>query len=589
MKLLNVTYDETSGSSFNSPLFLGDYPASGLSDGIRNTNCTGNVLINQDGDKYVEAWILSTGQGIAYYYTGNVPDSGLKPFSPTVNASETSIAMSAITGESTTKTITVSGSSLKGDISLELSGADADMFSVTPETIAMSETSAQVIITYEPTEVATHNAILTISSPEATDVVVTLIGTSVEDVVFNDDIKSLDEIWLYSETRGNLANAAWFSQKTAPVTRSMVYNDGKLYVLNATPWNASASIVILDAYSGLPTGKQLDITGVAGGAGIASSLNVIGGKVILANTPSTSVGLKVYKWEDDNSVPVLWHEDATLLGRHDMLSVSGDLNNGRLWVSDASTVSYYTVSNGTVSASASTITLSEALTNQNGAIDVDYNEDGSFWVNAYDSYPTRFDASGKKIEAFGYSAYQGAYRGRSAEFINFGNKKYLADVTYIADDGVVSNGNGALAFMNITDGVDAAANAGVYPSTGLGTTSNGIGLSSVCHEIADGGKTLNVWVLVPYQGIAMYQHKAVSSSVENVADKLNKTNVYVSNKVINVCDVTAKQVEVYSMMGGLTINAQNTNNVDASALASGIYIVVVTDNAGNVTTHKIML
>ena len=39
----------------------------------RNLNCTGNVLVNFYGDKCIEAWLLSTNQGIAYFYAGEMP------------------------------------------------------------------------------------------------------------------------------------------------------------------------------------------------------------------------------------------------------------------------------------------------------------------------------------------------------------------------------------------------------------------------------------------------------------------------------------------------------------------------------------
>ncbi|MGM9824568.1 MAG: hypothetical protein ACI30Q_09360 [Muribaculaceae bacterium] len=40
----------------------------------RNLNCTGNVLVNFYGDKCIEAWLLSTNQGIAYFYAGEKPE-----------------------------------------------------------------------------------------------------------------------------------------------------------------------------------------------------------------------------------------------------------------------------------------------------------------------------------------------------------------------------------------------------------------------------------------------------------------------------------------------------------------------------------
>lgn len=61
---------------FFSPKNIATYPAGTLSDTRQNLNCTGNVQVNQDGDNYIEVWVLSTNQGMAYYGMGNVPSEG---------------------------------------------------------------------------------------------------------------------------------------------------------------------------------------------------------------------------------------------------------------------------------------------------------------------------------------------------------------------------------------------------------------------------------------------------------------------------------------------------------------------------------
>lgn len=51
----------------------GEFPSDGLGSTTRNTNVTGDIAINTDGENYVEAWVCSTGHGMAHYVYGNAP------------------------------------------------------------------------------------------------------------------------------------------------------------------------------------------------------------------------------------------------------------------------------------------------------------------------------------------------------------------------------------------------------------------------------------------------------------------------------------------------------------------------------------
>lgn len=74
MKLVQVQYAPNDWTyTFFSPKYIASYPSDGLSTTRRNLNCTGNVLVNFYGDKCIEAWLLSTNQGIAYFYAGEMP------------------------------------------------------------------------------------------------------------------------------------------------------------------------------------------------------------------------------------------------------------------------------------------------------------------------------------------------------------------------------------------------------------------------------------------------------------------------------------------------------------------------------------
>lgn len=65
MRLYDVTAGWANGTA------VGAYPSKGLGS-YRNTNLAGGVVTNA-GSNYAEAWVLTQGQGLAYYKSGNAP------------------------------------------------------------------------------------------------------------------------------------------------------------------------------------------------------------------------------------------------------------------------------------------------------------------------------------------------------------------------------------------------------------------------------------------------------------------------------------------------------------------------------------
>ena len=63
---------------------------------------------------------------------------------------------------------------------------------------------------------------------------------------YYDRIGQLETVWLYSQNRGNLPSAPWFSTAT-PYSRSMTVIGDNLYVLNAQAWNNSPALNVIDA------------------------------------------------------------------------------------------------------------------------------------------------------------------------------------------------------------------------------------------------------------------------------------------------------------------------------------------------------
>jgi len=157
-----------------------------------NTNWT----ISGDPYNTIRMKIESLGylasDGITDLYTDKAIDNANGAFklveAPTALLTTGTIgAMSASVGTTDSKTISLVGSALQGDITLAISGDNADQFSVDPTTLSQIEGASLTTVTvaYTPTEVsAGHVATLTISSTGAAsktfDLSASSLGTGVD-------------------------------------------------------------------------------------------------------------------------------------------------------------------------------------------------------------------------------------------------------------------------------------------------------------------------------------------------------------------------------------------------------------------------
>ena len=123
----------------------------------------------------------------AFYHGGltfNIEQAiikGLQPpvTTPTIRVVPTQLDLSAYAEQTATASFTVKGKALTGDVSLELNDENGvfslDATSFTPEEIKEAH---EVIVTYSPMFSGNHEATVTLSSPGAEDVVITLHGAS---------------------------------------------------------------------------------------------------------------------------------------------------------------------------------------------------------------------------------------------------------------------------------------------------------------------------------------------------------------------------------------------------------------------------
>ena len=116
----------------------GSYPSAGMSSKTRNTTMSSSICVNVNGDKGVEMWVLVHNQGIAYYKSGTVPTYQIEdPTDPIVTPSVASLSFSTTEGYTDAKTLTVSGERLTGNITLSLSGSNANQFKLSTTSIAL--------------------------------------------------------------------------------------------------------------------------------------------------------------------------------------------------------------------------------------------------------------------------------------------------------------------------------------------------------------------------------------------------------------------------------------------------------------------
>ncbi len=514
---------------------VGAYPKAGMGGTTRNTTYSTSICTNVNGTKGVEMWILVHNQGIAYYKHGTAP---VYNFGPTVSASASTVNLKTTEGYTAEQTITVSGANLEGDINIALSGANADLFTISTTSIAKATASGSVKITYKPEAKGTHTAKLTITSANATPIEVTINGTCEYNTYIDTDNIKMTKVWEKTTT------ADWYSV-AAPKTRHISFKDGKLYVVNATP----ATINIVDAYTGAAKGT-MSVEGVTGGAIALSNLVPFDGKFFGSTraaataTSGTSAHLKIYRWDSETATPVVVKEETAhaSIAIGGKMHMSGNLTKGRAWFANGSTVLYFDITNGNFG-NVQTIALTKDGAAYNvganaGESEIYVEADGTFWVDGKDRVPARFSATGAWIEDMA-SIVNGS--ANAFQFITFGSRKLVAATTYL-NTAASTLANGAFVLADIAGGMASATAIATYPEAGFNTTSRNTDfMTSVCASTRENGAVLDVWVNVTNQGIAHYTYNGQK---------------YVGVENIVIEDAQAP-VEYYNLQGVKVANPEN--------------------------------
>ncbi len=367
------------------------------------------------------------------------------------------------------------------------------------------------------------------------------------DIIFNDNISEMTEVWNYSDKKGNTASASWLD--LANYSHDLAIDGDNLYVLNCKPWG-TATINIVDPFTGASKGT-VDVSCQTSSARIKiGSIEMLGDQLIGVSA-ITAHTLVFYKLNSAKTALEEWATATPGVAMGDQIITTGDMTSGAIWLvsTPTSTVYKYTVTNGIVNTTPSTITLGKTIGSHNGSAGITFDKDGTMWVDGKDVVPMHFKADGTYIESLPTAALttNGKYA-TAVNLITFGSKTYMAAMDYVDTANTLSGG--AFSLINMTDGIDAiTAPIGTYPSAGLGsTTRNTNHLSDLTHALTNDGKQLYVWVAVAGQGVACYTFDGRSST--NIED-------------ISIDDNKNVPVEWYNLQG---------IRVDGENLKSGIYI-----------------
>ncbi|MDD6668305.1 MAG: T9SS type A sorting domain-containing protein, partial [Bacteroidales bacterium] len=177
--------------------------------------------------------------------------------------------------------------------------------------------------------------------------------------------------------------------------------------------------------------------------------------------------------------------------------------------------------------------------------------------------------------------------GTAAQFVTFGQRRYLVATTYAPNPttGAKTNTNCSFVLIDVTDGCENATTYNVlYPAAGLGSAANVDRISSV-HSSVRSDKTIDVWVAASGQGLASYSYNGeVLSGIIDPATAA--VRAFVSGNELHIEGANVKSAQIYNAAGAL-VASTSSNKANIRNLAKGIYVVKITDAAGNVTNRLI--
>lgn len=268
--------------------------------------------------------------------------------------------------------------------------------------------------------------------------------------------------------------------------------------------------------------KDININGISGGGTFPLSNIRRMGNQIVACSGVSGLYLKVYRWKDKNSAPDVILSLSNFKNLQGM-GVSGDMNNGKLYFlrgdngtnTGSTTLCIFTVTNGSVNATPTTITLPDRLKAKSRQYSICPMDDESFWLKTNECYGVHINKDGSIIEELTSDNLGANIDGIGQKHFMFNGQKLAVSTNYSA----ATNAKPLMCLVDYTGGVGANQKA-VLPNwdAPLSTASQkDILTTGADYEISDNGNCLDVWGLDPIGGFyhAWYVHTSAPGIVQN--------------------------------------------------------------------------
>ena len=539
-----------------------------LGDIMKNLGC--NDAMNFDGGGSSQFWI--TGSGLVNDASTNNSGGGIRAVadglfvvklpSATITTSSATLSLSTTDNAPVTKTFTVTGANLRGDISLALSGTNANQFSISSTSISQSAASATITVTYKPTAIGTHSANITISSKGASSKTVTLTGSNSEtpDEPTPDTPTEVLGYYLtqdWAHTSGHLTantNSRWATGF-----------GGKIYIND----HANSLLYYWDA-------NGLTNTGITSAGGTAITSDDAGNIIVSTDMFDNSTFKVLPAGGTAFQGLTLTMPDGVTAGQMQYLGkVVGNIMNGEggimfMFPKDATSVAKFYVQYGEQKA-------------QRG-IPVGITADGqSFAMPLEDNFGDNFAVRVRGNKHF--------YHNDGTSFVAYPDNgiNTTQGGTFFTLNGTLYNVQpigtayvDGFQIVDITNNKVAATHNAQLSAAAVAPNAN-----CFSAEVVDTYQAI-LYQYVPGQLAAQYTFTLKTSGIEDVAiENKAKMSVTLNGNTLYIAGIDAVSTSLYSINGSM-VAYDTDNTIDASGL-NGVYIVVAKTADGTPYTAKVIV
>ena len=433
---------------------VGDYPSKGLGNVSRNTNATGDCFVNTDGKNYLEAWVLSTTHGLAYYAHGEAPKQN-----------PAKLELQEPEGQGTVDP--------KPDPDPQPSyefNDDASKMALVWESSKNNGTKAwHDITTAKPArDIAYNNGKLyVLNSKPWADPTITVVDA-------------------YTGEKKADLNVTTLAGKSGLVNRggSITFFDGKLICITVTDapkenTNRNFYMYKWDNDSAVPeqiyTYEGLQLLPKAFGHAVSASGTWNDGRIWVTTQGSNEV---VYFPVKNNKVEA--PQVITLKDAKGNALKGGDEGRGTGRVID--------------------------------------NGNNTFWLNSANAAPTLYNYDGTPVLAMQAAAFGTNVGGSGMDVQKFGNRTYLAAITYQDGTNKAGSQFSLYDITGGADKVEKSTLTLSAKPEGFGDTKNEQVISNaLLSNDRQDGHVLDAWACVPFQGIAHYSYNGwIQTGVEDI-------------------------------------------------------------------------